>query len=341
MTNPNEFELLTENENLRKTVGKLQGEIQKARSKQIQLLEAARGGAETAILALGRPPKVPSPKYRSAGDGKPEVAILHLSDWQVGKKTSSFDSDVAEKRIEQLGFVLEEITEIERGDHPVTECHLLLGGDFIEGVNIFPGQQWEIDSGLFEQTARASRMTTNLARHACQIFDKVHIWEEDGNHGRLGKRGEMPKGDNSDRFTYRDTRLELRDLENEGRIVWHERDGWYTLVKIGNYKLLLVHGDEIKQFGGNTPTHGIAKKVNAWAAGVTVPFHDCFMGHFHVPFVIPLAVGNRRVFVNSSIESDSVYAQEFCASNGYPAQRLVFVEPVRGRITSERLLWLD
>lgn len=336
-----EFDQATEIQTLKQANQKLQAELWKAHQKKVGLIEAAREGAETAILALGKPPKVPTPKYRAAGDGKPEVAILHLSDWQTGKKTASFDSDVAEKRIEQLGFILEEITEIERGDHPVTECHLLLGGDFVEGVNIFPGQQWEIDSTLFEQTARASRMTTNLARHACRIFDKVHLWEEDGNHGRLGKKGEMPKGDNADRFTYRDTRLELADLESDGRVVWHERDSWYTLVTIGNYKLLLVHGDEIKQFGGNTPIHGIAKKVNAWAAGVTVPFHDCCMGHFHVPFVIPLAVGNRRVFVNSSIESDSVYAQEFCASNGFPAQRLMFVEPVRGRITSERLLWLE
>ena len=65
------------------------------------------------------------------------------------------------------------------------------------------------------------------------------------------------------------------------------------------------------------------------------------MGHFHQPLVIPLAEGNRRIFVNPSLESGSIYAQEFVASAGYPGQRLHFVEPQKGRVTSERIIWAD
>ena len=42
-----------------------------------------------------------------------------------------------------------------------------------------------------------------------------------------------------------------------------------------------------------------------------------------------------------SIDSDSAYAKVFFASNGTPCQRLHFVDPVEGRVTSERLLWVD
>lgn len=337
-----EFEALTQVDDLRKLVSKLQGDLRKARAREEGLAVAAREGARDAFTALGKPPAVPRPLPHSRGKGKPEVAVLHLSDWQLGKKTVSFDSDVAEARIEQLGEKFEQFTEIERADHPVRECWLLFGGDHVEGVNVFPGQHYEIDSTLFEQHARASRMLTNLARRAARIFETVHIITEDGNHGRIGRRGEMPKGDNSDRFTYYSTQLQVQDLIDKGRIVWHEpTHGWHSIFEIGNYRGLLVHGDEIKSFGGQTPAFGIAKKVTAWASGVIDPFHDCWMGHWHQPLVIPLPVGIRRVFVNPSIESDNVYAQEFVGANGYPGQRLNFVEPIRGRVTTERVVWLD
>ena len=65
------------------------------------------------------------------------------------------------------------------------------------------------------------------------------------------------------------------------------------------------------------------------------------MGHWHQPLVLPLPAKGARVFVNPSTESDNIYAHEFVGANGYPGQRLNFVEPVRGRVTSERILWLD
>jgi hypothetical protein len=337
---PNEFELLTENEELRKSISQLQKKLRQEKTRNVAMTTAAKEGAREAFTALGRPPEVrmPSPK---SGQGKPEVAVLHLSDWQTGKKTSSFDSEIAERRIEELGKLLVRMTEIERSAHPVDECWLLYGGDHVEGVNIFPGQQWEIDSTLFEQHARASRMLTNITRLAAATFRTVHVVTEDGNHGRIGRRGDVPVGDNSDRFTYYSVYLQLEDLRNEGRVVWHDTThDWHSIFEIGNYRGLLVHGDEVKSFGGQTPAFGIGRKVAAWAAGVIDPFHDCYMGHWHQPLVLPLPVGNRRVFVNGSIESDSIYAQEFVGANGFPSQRLNFVEPEKGRVTSERVLWL-
>ena len=41
--------------------------------------------------------------------------------------------------------------EIEREAHPVDEICVLLGGDFVEGVGIFPGQAWEVDSSDYDQ----------------------------------------------------------------------------------------------------------------------------------------------------------------------------------------------
>jgi DNA polymerase II small subunit/DNA polymerase delta subunit B len=181
-----EFHRLTEVEELRRVITSLQRQLRSAKTRDVNLTTAAREGAREAFTALGVPPKVPVAR-KQEGTEKPEVAVLHLSDWQVGKKTASYDSDVAEARIQQLSKKFEHMVQIERADHPVNECWLLYGGDHVEGVNIFPGQQYEIDSTLFEQHARASRMLVNLTRHACAGFEKVHVVTEDGNHGRIGQ----------------------------------------------------------------------------------------------------------------------------------------------------------
>lgn len=336
-----EFEDIVEIEELKRQNAKLASQLRKAKAKSDGFYEAARDGARDASLALGRAKPVPVFRARKTRkDAKPEIALLHLSDWQLGKLNSTYNTEIAKQRVAQVGDLTVSITGIERSDHPVRDCHVLLGGDFVEGVNIFPGQQAEVDSSLFEQTAAAAFALVELLRQLCGAFEQVHCWEEDGNHGRIGRRGEFPK-DNADQQTYFTARVQLTDLLDDKRLVWHERKGWYTIAEIGAYRALLVHGDEVKSFGGNTPAFGIARKVASWATGVIEPFTDAYMGHWHQPLVIPLPTGHRRTFVNPSIESGNAYAQEFVGSTGSPGQRLNFVEPVRGRVTAERILWLD
>jgi hypothetical protein len=335
-----EFEELTEVEQLRQLNGKLQDRLKKSKAKTSELIAAVREGAQDAALTMGNPPAVPKPKA-DRRKGKTEVALLHLSDLHFGKQTESFDSEIAAQRIERLIEKVILLTEIERADHPVRECHVMLGGDFVENVGIFPGQAFEVDSTLFSQIFAARNSVSAALRKLASVFEVVTTWEEPGNHGRLGRKGDHPQEDSADLLTYRLARERVSDLEDSGRIVWNETQGWHSIVTIGNYPALLVHGDEIKSFGGNIPAFGISRKVNAWSTGVVAPFTDCYMGHFHAPMMLPLAHGRGRIFVNPSIESGSVYAQEFMASTGTPGQRLNFVEPEKGRVTSERLIWLD
>lgn len=335
-----EFEELTENQELRGQITKLQGELRRARTKTADLVGAVRQGAKDAAIVLGNPPEVPAAPKDRRTTIKPEVALLHLSDLHFGKKTDTFDMAVAAERVRRLTEKVVHLTDIERADHPVRVCHVMLGGDFIENVHIFPGQPFEVDGSLFAHMMQAKGATVELLRTLLANFESVVVWEEPGNHGRLGRKGDHPAEDSADLLVYRMVRDQL--AEHEGRtLVWNETQGWHSIVEIGQYRALLVHGDEVRSFGGQTPAFGIAKKVNAWATGVVAPFTDCYMGHWHQPLVIPLAHGRGRVFVNPSIESDSVYAQEFVGSTGTPGQRLNFINPQDGRVTTERVVWLD
>lgn len=311
-----------------------------ARKKQIateELVAAVYQAAHDAALARGPAPKINLPAS-DKGRGKEEVALLHLTDWQLGKQTVSFDIATCHKRIMEATQKAVELTEIQRAHHPVRVCHVMLGGDMLEGVGIFPGQAFEVEAAAFEQVLSTAKLIEAVVRFLLEQFETVVVDEEIGNHGRLGRKGDHPHGDNLDRMAYT---LARRAVGDDKRLTWNPfAGGLGTHVRIGAYTALLVHGDEFKSFGGNTPAFGILRKCNAWATGVVAPFHDVYIGHFHTPMTLTLANAGRA-FVTGSPESDNEYAKEFVAAVGKPSQRLHFVDPHRGRITAEYLLWLD
>jgi hypothetical protein len=223
-----------------------------------------------------------------------------------------------------------DLTEIQRAHHPVRECVLLFGGDMVEGVSIFPGQAYEIEAYLFEQLFEVTRIMEQMVRSFSSYFEKVSIVCEYGNHGRLGRKGDMPGGDNIDRVAYKITSDKTKDLKN---VTWQQSDDWYQMVEIGEYRALLVHGDEIGSFGG------ILRKVSSWSTGVVEPFDDCYVGHFHTPTTLTMANAGR-IFVSGSPESHNEYARAYVGAVGKPSQRLHFVDPIKGRVTAEYTCWL-
>jgi len=317
----------------------LQRQLKRAKHKVEDLMGAVFDAAKIAATIAGSYPPAPPPKLRPV-KGKEEVCLVHSTDWQVGKRTKSYNTEVAERRIsDTLLNKVRLLTDIQRTDHPVDNCVLLLGGDMVEGLQIFPGQAFEVDSTLYEQLFSAVRIGEKLIRGLLGHFKQVHVYTEYGNHGRLGRRGDYPAGDNIDAMAYR---IMADRFESEKRCRFFLNvDNFYNRVQIGKYVALLVHGDEIKQWGGNLPAYGIARKVTAWASGVIEPFHDAYMGHFHQCLVVPLPVGNRRVFLTPSPESDNAYATEFCAAMGVPGQRVHFIDPEKARVTAEYVVWLD
>lgn len=336
MTLRDEAEASEANEELRKALERSQRQLAKAKAKTADLIEAVYRAALDGMLLAGKPPRIPAPKKDRRRGG--EVALVHLTDLQFGKRTDSYSMKVCEQRVRAFAEKIARITEIQRADHPVVECHVMLGGDMVEGRgNIFPGQIHEVEAYLYEQLFGCARVEAEFVRAMLECFERVVVWEESGNHGRLGKKGEDAPGDNVDRMTYRVARETLGD---QPRLGWHPQTSWHQIVEIGEYRAMLAHGDEIKSFGGNVPAFGILRKCNAWASGVVEPFQDVYLGHYHQAMTLQLANGGR-VFVTPSPESDNVYAQEFVAATGHPGQRLHFVDPEAGRVTAEYLVWLD
>ena len=323
-------------EELQKTCTRLQRQLAAAKHGSEEFVDAVFRAARDAALVVGAAKPIPVPA-KGRRRKRPEAGLLHFTDWQLGKESEDYSSDICEARVGRAVEIACKLARIQREDHPVPDCHVMLGGDLVENVATFPLQAFEVDSTIFEQVFRAAALVERSVLTLLGEFTSVEVWEVAGNHGRVGRKGDYPRNDNFDRIVGRIARERLAD---QPRLTWHIPESWYEIVSVGNYRALLVHGDQIRSFGGNVPHYGISKAANAWASGVVEPFHDLYLGHMHQVLVTTMA-GGGRAFMTGSTESGSEYAREFMRAKGSPSQRMHFIDPERGRVTAEYVLWLD
>lgn len=336
---------------LRNALRQANSRLAKAKVTSEAVAEAALLGAKSAVLAQ-EPPKVEPYRLPASrkGTAKAEVALAHLTDWQGSKRTTSYNSEVMRERVHRFLANSMKLVEIQRADHPVNDIVVMLGGDMIEGLFNFPTQPYEIDATLFDQFVTVATLLNEVARYYASRFHTVRFIAEWGNHGRIGsKRAAVPKADNADRMTYVLAESMTKDLQNVSwDITWED----IQRVEIGNYRALLIHGDEVGRNGYASPAT-IVKHVTAWKSGSyrlpgkpgvlgeKWPFRDAYMGHYHTHAQWPLADGEGNLFQTGSIESDNRYAMENLAATATPSQRLHFIDPRKGRVTAQYQVWVD
>lgn len=286
-------------------------------------------------------PQIKSPSIKSAKTGTPETAVAVFADWQLGKVTPTYNSDILGRRIETYTEKLLDITQLQRADHPVDNLHVWLLGDIVEGEEIFPGQSHLIDSGLYRQVGiNGPEIISTFLKTALENFKHVHVTGVIGNHGAVGGRARKQHDPetNMDRLLYKIVELIFKD---EPRITFNIPDGkgernFYAVDNIGNYSSLLIHGD---QMPAPTSYYGYYKKVMGWKDGaIPEHFDDVFMGHYHQQF--KMTIGSGLLRISGSPESHNTYAQEYFSSMSRPCQHLMYIHPENG-VTSEYSIWLD
>ena len=330
---------------LRKALVNTQRQLADVKRKRDDFTAAVVQAAHDAMLSAGAIPPVPAP-IKDTRNKRAEVALLHSTDWQLGKQTLSYDTKECERLVKQSIEKTIRLANIQRADHPVKEIVVMFGGDIVENTTIFPSQVYEVDSDIMAQFTEASRIIIEIIRTLLANFEKVTVVCEPGNHGRIGKLGELPKDINWDKLTYM---FAGQALKNEKRLTWQMSKEDIQRVTIGNYKALLIHGDEIRWGTAST----IVRFADRWKSGaykffdeidqVTngLDFRDLYIGHFHQHQSWNMANGEGSVFMSAAVESGNRYARDLLASNGVPSQRLHFIDPEKGRVTSEHRLWLD
>ena len=320
--------------------------------RQHKLINKHRGGAELIVDAVREvyvePPDLALPAKRKR-DRRTTVVVeeawLHLSDTQIGKRTDTYSTAVCADRLDILVDKVERITETRRASAKVDVCHLLLGGDMVEGETIFGGQAWEVDSDLFDQAVRLGpAMVARVVLRLAEIYPEVHIAAVAGNHGRSGgKYSGVSKRTNWDRVLYEITKLivmgatgDKRERELRKRITWDIAESFYTVQDVAGWGVLGVHGDQIRGGFAGFPFYGAAKKAWGWIDSIDQPWTYLAFGHFHT---FTFGTLNKRYYLaNGTTESSNVFAQEQLAACGDPCQRLAFFNREHGLVADHQVI---
>ena len=327
----------TQVKDLKATVRRLQKSLAKEKDRTEALMEAVHTAVHDGLSGIEIPDfKKPKTDRRSKGE---ETVVCVLSDWQLGKKTPSYSSEVCADRVKLYCQKVSDIVEIQRLDHPVKRAALFLLGDMIEGELIFPGQSWHIDSSLYQQmTVDGPEIMMGVIDWAASEFEQVDVYAVPGNHGYLGGRArkDMHPESNGDRMLYQISSLLSKDYEN---VTWHVAPDWWMVADLGDRsKFFLLHGEDVRGYAG-IPWYGWQKKVmglgfmeRIWP---DMQFDHMVAGHFHTP--VSIYINGRRLWVNASTESHNPYAARQLSAAGEPAQWLLFTKPGRG-VTAEYLI---
>ena len=325
-------------EQLRQALARTQRQLAEAKQRNADLSAATYSGAWDAVMSLPPIKPVVAPK-KDNRKAKAEIALVHATDWQGSKVTTSYNSEVMRKRVMEFAHKSVSITDVQRSDHPVKDCTIMFGGDMVEGLFNYSAQLWDIDASLFTQFTTVSFLMVDFVRYFLANFENVNVVAEWGNHGRIGsKRDHVPKGDNVDRMCYEFARQMMKD---EKRLTWEDCPEDIQQVEIGNYRALLMHGDEVGRAGFASPSAWQAAG-NRWKAGAYKwMFQDIFLGHYHRFAQEPMSDQTGNIYWTGSTESDNRYARDSMAVSGVPSQRLHFVDPVKGRTTAIYQVHLD
>lgn len=328
----------SENQLLRVSNQRLFAQLTSAKDRLEDLVRATIDGARDAALSLGPigPTKL---QYTEKRFKDSEAALWHLTDWQGGKQTTSYNSEVMVERVMNFCKKAKLITEIQRADHPVKDCVICFGGDMVEGLFNFPTQPFEIDGTIFRQYVRVSRLIVQVVQYALAMYDHVTVVAEWGNHGRMGsKLAAVPRADNIDRMCYE---LARQLLENEPRLSWEDCPEDIQRVEVGEYRALLIHCDEVGRNGYASPMT-IVNHINRWRSGsYDWDFRDVYGGHYHTHYELALANGSGAFFGTGSTESDNRYARDMMAASARPSQRLHFIDKERGRVSAQYKVYVE
>ena len=324
---------------LRAALRRAQKDLIKAKDRMEQLVEVTHQAAYDAMLAMGPIKPVPAATRDRRKGSTQEVALWIMTDWQGSKVTPSYNTEVMRRRVMQFAEKAVAITDIQRSHHPVRKCVIGFGGDMVEGLWNYAAQSWEVDSTLFEQYVNVSRLIVDVIRYALANYESVEVVAEWGNHGRIGsKRDNVVRPDNVDRMCYE---LARQLLEGEKRLTFGPSPEDVQRIEIGNYRALLLHGDEIGRNGFASPG-AIVQHMNRWRSGAYKwEFRDVYIGHYHTHAEWAMANGEGAVYQTGSTESDNRYAGVMLAASATPSQRLHFIDPEKGRVTAAYKVWLD
>jgi hypothetical protein len=283
-------------------------------------------------------PKVTFPKRH---EGKPQSAVLLLSDTHVGQVVEpdqtlglgEYNFDVFLSRLKRLEQAVFSILH----DHVTTKVDELvipLLGDMMHGALAHAVEAGQKNT-LFTQFYAAGHALSQFLRNLATLVPVVKIHTTVGNHTRWQNQRKMPTDNrysNLDQFLYAYMEALTKDVNN---VQWNITKQPFAAFKVKGYSFQCGHGDNLR--GGDRalgiPAHSIGRKISSSMGlnakiGQPLPNYYCF-GHLHKPIQIPHTLG--EVIVNGGFPGVDGFGLAEGFQSYWPSQKFFLVHPKFGR----------
>lgn len=212
-------------------------------------------------------------------------------------------------------------------------------GDMVEGQDIFKGQQWKLDRHVVDQAMFGADDTAKafaeiLLAHSDTHFDILEVF---GNHGRIGRKGEVPHACSMDKVYQRMVDLRLRGIQNLTNFTYHENEVWFYFVEIYGWNHLLLHGDQgmSKLWSGRVTINGLEKGLVRFNQMFQQQVHFLHAGHYHNDLQISFNLS--QILINGSFIGTSPFSATVMTASSPPIQVMHLFEPRIGLARTERL----
>ncbi len=260
-----------------------------------------------------------------SGKGDEEQAVQLLSDWHLGHKTISFDSNVAKARVQKMLKSTVKIVNLHRVSYPVNKINLFLLGDFIQNEKVgYLVDLSELETILIDQVYnQAVPLLVSYIQEISKHFEQVNIYCTRGNHGR-SEKGSSEKT-NWDDVIYHTLKFALKNKPRIKVVIARE---FYQTVKIFNTNFLLAHGDQVRGGSYGIPLYALLQRMLRWATAMPVEWNVLTVGHWH-NFAY-LEQNSQMLVVNGTLVSDDEYVRKTYGWNASTSQTLFSVHPKQG-----------
>lgn len=305
---------------------------------QLELLvEAIRSSATR--IPYREPAYVPHATYEFVE----EEAVLLLGDLQVGEVVDlagtgglgHFNYDVFVQRLNTMQAKVTRITKGHQSYLPLRTLNIFGLGDFVEGMTIYPGQLNHIDLDLIDQVFLGSARVAEFVVALLGVYERINLFGVLGNHGRIGRKGELPTTANLDYMFLRHLEAQLDEYIAAGRVSCEFPKTFFQVVERQNHRFFLVHGDDIKGWM-SMPWYGAQRAVQRWQELVTERFDYFIFGHHHT--TASWESNSKEVIANGSFVGTNEYSAKQLNIGGRPSQVLFGLHPEVGLTWRYRLM---
>lgn len=224
-----------------------------------------------------------------------------------------------------------------------TELHIVLGGDTVEGDQIFAGQAWQLQKHPIRQVLDIRPKLTAAIKELVRFAKEelgialVAVYAVPGNHGKVGgKRSGAIPADYSWDFLVAE--LVMDDLREEPiDLMVNEAAGMILFETLG-HTFLTIHGDEVGGGAMGIPFYGLQKADGKFIRMSEVIHDYLLMGHIHQPAVVPNGSGGEVIVSPDWVGPNNL--SRIIKAGSRPGQKVLIMAAKHGLVV-EGKIWLD